>query len=745
MIEFRSFLKVDFAQICQLQSDGKCRAVVESSQKQSVRMRLKIPQCGAEVLSPVLELLSPIPMMSTLDVSNRRSWKTLGWGKQFEEDHNPLQLHYVEPALAEAFAAMNVRAVLMAPIFHQQDLWGMLMIYHTSARPFSVVEIEPVWLAVEQLSAIIAQHQGGSRTSSKITEPSESAISLIAHVLHLEPTLDLQAALETTVRAFHGSGGRLYLFPSDQVLTAGLRETLDGSSSTAAQIYTHGIQPTSSAFAKYSSIEQYHVWQNHFQIQDEPIWAINDLYLEAELDKLQSLFQPTSICSLFMVPLWYGQQCLGYLTIFRNRAEVGTSSYEQPLQKWTLNETKLGQTIGMHFAAALQRSRSQSQRQSLTHRLEQQVQQNAATSNHGMEHQHLLMRVITKIRQSLDIETIFRTTTREICHAVQTERVAVYRFNEDWGGEFVSDFEFATGNWEGLSKLGVNLTWNDTHLQETQGGRYRYKEISVVEDIYTAEYSPCHIEILEQYQIRAFVIVPIFAGKQLWGLLAIYQHSSIRHWDDSDVQFLNQVADQLGVAIFQSELHQKAHQQAKNLQRVSDQQQILLHVITKIRQSLDVETIFRTTTREICHAVQAERVAVYQFNEDWGGQFVNDFEFATGSWEGLSKLGMNSIWDDTYLQETQGGRYRHKETFAVEDIYKAGHSPCHIELLEQYRIRAYAIVPIFVGKNLWGLLAMYQHSRPRQWEPMNVRFLNQVAEQMGVALHQSKLLEQTRK
>jgi GAF domain-containing protein len=741
--EIRTFLKIDCAQICQFQTDGKRQVLVESSPEQAVRVQLKIPQCGAEVPSPVLELLSPTPMTLTVDVAARRVWQTFGWSTTLAEPHHdPMRLRRLESPLAEAWAAMNVRAILMVPIFYQQDLWGVLINYHTSPRPFSTVEIEPVWQAVEQLSAIIAQHQQESHASPKITCSVEPAITLITRVLHLEPTLDLETALEATVRTFDGSGGRLYLLQSQQS-PSGSSEAGDASASVAAQIYTHGAQPATSTFAKYNAIEQYHVWQNRFQIQDEPIWAIDDLFQEPALQNLQSLFQSTSIRRLLMVPLWYGQQCLGYLSVFRNGVEVETSLIK-PIQGWTADEIELGKTVGMHFAAALQRSQSQVEMQSLTQQLEQQVQQQTVTLTHGSEHQRLLLRVITKIRQSLDIDTIFRTTTQEVCRVVQAERVAVYKFNENWGGEFVNDFEFATGDWEGFSKLGVNMTWDDTYLQETQGGRYRHKEMSVVEDIYAAGYSPCHIEILEQYQVRAFVIVPIFAGKQLWGLLAMYQHSGPRCWDERDVQFFNQVADQLGVAVLQAELLQQTQQQAEKLQQLNDRQQILLRVITKIRQSLNIDTIFRTTTREVCQALQVERVAVYKFNENWGGEFVNDFEFTTGQWEGFSRLGVNPIWDDTHLQETQGGRYRHKETFAVADIYEAGHSPCHIELLEQYQVRAYAIVPIFAGRHLWGLLAMYQHSGARKWDPTEVQFLNQVAEEMGVALHQAELVEQTR-
>jgi CheY-like chemotaxis protein len=108
-----------------------------------------------------------------------------------------------------------------------------------------------------------------------------------------------------------------------------------------------------------------------------------------------------------------------------------------------------------------------------------------------------------------------------------------------------------------------------------------------------------------------------------------------------------------------------------------------------------------------------------------------------------SKLQANSkAIADTYLQETQGGRFRHKQTYAVADIYKAGFSACYIEVLEEYEAKAYAIVPIFQGQKLWGMLAAYENKSPREWEESQVKLLAQIGDQLGIALQQAEYLQQ---
>jgi two-component system sensor histidine kinase/response regulator len=106
----------------------------------------------------------------------------------------------------------------------------------------------------------------------------------------------------------------------------------------------------------------------------------------------------------------------------------------------------------------------------------------------------------------------------------------------------------------------------------------------------------------------------------------------------------------------------------------------------------------------------------------------------------------DTLVEDTYLQETQGGRwYSRNDTYlAVSDIYAAGFDTCYLELLEQFQARAYITVPIFCGTQLWGLLATYQNAAPRQWKTSEMNMVVQIGNQLEVALQQAELLAQTR-
>ncbi len=348
-------------------------------------------------------------------------------------------------------------------------------------------------------------------------------------------------------------------------------------------------------------------------------------------------------------------------------------------------------------------------------------------------------KVIDKIQRASSLDRIFQATTKEVRELLQCDRVAVYRFNPDWSGEFVA--ESVGKDWVKLVGKDIKTVWEDTHLQETQGGRYRNHETFVVNDIYQVGHAPCHIDILEQFEVRAYVIVPVFAGENLWGLLAAYQNSDTRDWHNWEVSLLQQFAVNFGVAVSQAEYLEQVQIQSEQLSQVAEREKALTKVINRIRQSLDVDAIFKTTTQEVRQLLQCDRVAVYRFYSDWSGEFVA--ESVGKDWVLLVGTGIKTVWEDTHLQETHGGRYAKGESFVVNDIYQVGHAPCHIDILEQFEAKAYVIVPVFSGSKLWGLLAAYQNSNTRNWQAWEVNLLTQIGVQFGVAVSQVEYIQQT--
>ncbi|MFB2983105.1 GAF domain-containing protein [Microseira sp. BLCC-F43] len=205
------------------------------------------------------------------------------------------------------------------------------------------------------------------------------------------------------------------------------------------------------------------------------------------------------------------------------------------------------------------------------------------------------------------------------------------------------------------------------------------------------------------------------------------------------------------------------------LREIAAREKAIAKIIQRMRQTLDIEQIFGATTFELQQALGCDRAVIYRFNSDWSGEFVsesvasgwiplmqrqnNEFELtetavieSTCAVRTLANINNPIKGTDTYLQATQGGIYNERTSYrCVSDIYSANFTPCYLEILEQFQVRAYIIVPIFCGNKLWGLLATYQNSSPRQWTNAEIKMVVQIGEQLGVAIQQAELLAQTQK
>jgi two-component system, sensor histidine kinase and response regulator len=217
-------------------------------------------------------------------------------------------------------------------------------------------------------------------------------------------------------------------------------------------------------------------------------------------------------------------------------------------------------------------------------------------------------------------------------------------------------------------------------------------------------------------------------------------------------------------AALEAEIQERTAAQVE-LQRVAQRERATALVIQRMRESLDLNVVFRATTKELRQAIQCDRTLIYRFNPDWSGQVVA--ESVAAGWKAIissqtedSKLTQVNVdrdncvvkhldsteilIRDTHLQETAGGRYRYPSSYCcITDVYEQGFDACYLALLESLQARAYVIVPIFRGNHLWGLLATYQNAEPRQWQPAEVQMVSQIGIQLGVAVQQAELLLQT--
>ena len=224
------------------------------------------------------------------------------------------------------------------------------------------------------------------------------------------------------------------------------------------------------------------------------------------------------------------------------------------------------------------------------------------------------------------------------------------------------------------------------------------------------------------------------------GAESFVQNPDPRLWKESETIFTQQIAAHLGNGLQQRELLQQAQKQAEKVPLMIGQQQTLAGVISRIRASLDLDQIFSATTQEIRRLLQVDRVAIYEFDSTSGytlGKFI-----AEDVVPGFMSVLQYQVEDYCFAEE-YADRYRQGSMQCLSDIYEAGLQDCHLSLLRQFQVRANMIVPLQRKDKLWGLLCIHHCRAPRIWLNWEVEFVQQIASQLGVALQQAQLLQES--
>ena len=172
----------------------------------------------------------------------------------------------------------------------------------------------------------------------------------------------------------------------------------------------------------------------------------------------------------------------------------------------------------------------------------------------------------------------------------------------------------------------------------------------------------------------------------------------------------------------------------RNAQQPKD---LISEILKKIRKANDRDDIL-TAIVEITHQIlRCDRVVIYSLQEKSQGKIVAE-SVTSGFTQTLNMVIKDSCFDAKYI-----GKYRQGRVRTINDIYKAGMSPCYIESLEEIEVKANAVIPLIeLDKSLYGLLVAHQCSQTRQWQQSEISLMLQIANWGMAQMHRCKKEQQ---
>ncbi len=337
--------------------------------------------------------------------------------------------------------------------------------------------------------------------------------------------------------------------------------------------------------------------------------------------------------------------------------------------------------------------------------------------------EQLVGAIAQRIRQSLKLENILTETVAQIRQVLQTDRVVIFRFEPDWSGTVV--VESVDERW--CSILQTHL--HDPCFKESYILPYPQGQVKAIEDIYSANLTPCHINLLETFQVRAKLVVPIFKGEQLWGMLIAHHCSAPRQWQDFEIEMLSSLSSQVEIAIQQSQLYEKA----KSLLL---REQALNQVSQAIRSSLNLNTIFSTAVCEIGKLLDIDHVQIVHYLPEQK-LWLNVSEYRKSP-DLPPTLGLKIPDENNPIAQ----QIKKLEIVKIHDA-ESCEDPINKDFAQTFP-GAWLLVPLHINSLVWGSLSLVKNTRPYHWSDFEVEFICSIANQIAIAIQQAELYEQSR-
>jgi two-component system, sensor histidine kinase and response regulator len=196
---------------------------------------------------------------------------------------------------------------------------------------------------------------------------------------------------------------------------------------------------------------------------------------------------------------------------------------------------------------------------------------------------HLLNDISAQIHHTLDLSIVIQTAVDRVQTFLHADRLIIYQLEFSQSKEKIGngsvDIEAIRGKvvYESIATQNLNSAldlmqeeecFNDSQLWTD----YQLGMTKAIDDInleYVAD--PCMVDLMERYEIKSKLIVPIIVEQKLWGLAIAHQCKYIRHWQVRETEFLQKVAEHLAFAINQSQLYIASQFHTQSLEKLVDE------------------------------------------------------------------------------------------------------------------------------------------------------------------------------
>ena len=276
--------------------------------------------------------------------------------------------------------------------------------------------------------------------------------------------------------------------------------------------------------------------------------------------------------------------------------------------------------------------------------------------------EQLLGQITLQIRSSLDSQQIFQTAALQIGKAFKVNRCEIHRYAENPEPQIAVVAEYLDGNYPSLMGMAIPLSSAPIFTELLAKDR-AYSSCNIFQDDSFDELR----ELVQAIELKSLLIIRTSYQGESNGLICLHQCDRFRQWTADEIELLEAVAVQVGIAIAQADLLEREQQQKLTLDRQNHQLQREIKIRREAEIALQLnEELYRTIFEQIDIGI-AEIL-------DENGQLIRvNAKFCEITGYSETELLQQKIFDLAYYDD------RSTLTNPIQQLQQKGNSSCRFE------------------------------------------------------------------
>src|SRR5437660_1305947 len=336
------------------------------------------------------------------------------------------------------------------------------------------------------------------------------------------------------------------------------------------------------------------------------------------------------------------------------------------------------------------------------------------------EQYQALLEVSEAIAVHRDLPSLFHDLVQRLHHVVNFEYMRLLLHDPDRDVMRLHTLETPEQKCDALG-------CQELPVAESPGGWvWQHQQPLLVSDVEKETRFPRVTEVMRQQGVKSYCVVPLTTAQRRLGALGFGSLQEATY-DGSDLEFLQQVAKQVAVAMDNALNSQSVQSHQQDLARERDHLRLLLEVNTAVVSRLDLRDVFAATTASLRRVIPHVLASLYLYDPD--NEVVSRHALDSPSGKGLLQEGFVGPIDST----PAGPAIRTgKPALFDEDDLKRLQSDVGRLLLAE-GVKSGCCVPLKSHNRLLGTLNIAS-LRPGAFSQDDVDLLSQVANQIAIAV-----------